>query len=345
MAQHPFDFCIFIGHFSPYSLGHHNLMKRALESADRVICVLGSHNKARDISKPWISEERIQMIKSALSDEEIARVSFICIKDQLYADVLWTEDLLEQVSQITNKNSKIAFICGSKDNSDYLQFFPQWESLVVKQRNPSVQPKDIRRKFFTFDNSFKDFVHSNVAKFMKDFEKTENFTLLKSDFDFIQNYRAKWEGAPHPPIFNTVDAVVLQSAHILVVRRKRNPGKSLLALPGGFLNQDEEIEVAAVRELKEETSIALEKSELAKHVVKMRVFSDPKRSLRGRTITFAHLFDLGSGPLTAIEKTDADDEIADCFWLPINEMKERESEFFEDHFHIAQSMIRSLRNG
>ena len=53
----------------------------------------------------------------------------------------------------------------------------------------------------------------------------------------------------------TVDAVVVQSGHILLVKRGDMPGKGLWALPGGFLNQEETMLDGAIRELKEETKI------------------------------------------------------------------------------------------
>lgn len=332
-----FDYCIFIGHFSPYLLGHENLMIEALNSANKVIVVLGSHNKARNIKTPWTSEERQKMILSSLSLEDAAKVEFIFLKDQLYSDQAWGIDLLDQVSQLTNKSTSIALICSENDNSKYLKLFPQWKTISIKRESPWLKPSDIRFRYFTYDLSYQRFVSPEVKNFLESFKKTDDFALLKSDFDYIKNYQASWSAAPFPVIFNTVDAVVIRSGHVLLVRRKGNPGKGQLALPGGFLNVNEEIEDAVIRELKEETSIKLSKEELAKYVGHSQVFSAPERSLRGRTITFGYLFDLGAGPLIPVKgSSDADK----AFWLPLNEVKDRESEFFEDHYHIINTMLK-----
>ena len=62
------------------------------------------------------------------------------------------------------------------------------------------------------------------------------------------------------PIFSvTVDVVCLtvrrDSFQVLLVERGSDPFEGQLALPGGFVEIDEELEHAARRELREETSV------------------------------------------------------------------------------------------
>ena len=118
---------------------------------------------------------------------------------------------------------------------------------------------------------------------------------------------------------------------MLVGRRRGELGNGLLSLPGGFLRDDETILTGCLRELKEETRLGLPKDEMKKRIREVHVFDDPNRSLRGRTITHAFCFDLGSGSLPKIK---GDDDMDKARWMPISDVDKFEEEFFEDHWHI-----------
>ena len=56
---------------------------------------------------------------------------------------------------------------------------------------------------------------------------------------------------PRPAV--TTDAIILkkETAEILLIRRAKDPFKDRWALPGGFIEMDEVLEIACKRELKE----------------------------------------------------------------------------------------------
>ena len=132
----------------------------------------------------------------------------------------------------------------------------------------------------------------------------------------------------------TVDAVVVQSGHILLVKRGDMPGKGQLALPGGFLNQNETMLDGAIRELKEETKIKVPVPVLKGSIKESKTFDAPNRSSRGRTITQAFFIDLGVGELPKVKGAD---DAEKAFWVPFNEVKQEK--MFEDHFHIIDNFI------
>lgn len=327
-----FEFCIFIGRFAPFHKAHYSLLKEALNQAETVLVVLGSHNKARDIRNPWSSSERTAMIKAALTDEELLRVKFIPMRDYLYSDNSWISTLQNLVSEATNDSESVALIGHEHDKSSYyLKLFPQWQLLSMKNNDQCPHATHIRSLYFTHDMEYKKYLHAQTTEYLENFKSTDKFKQLKDEFDFLREYTLKWEGAPFKPIFHTVDCIVIKSGHVLLVRRKGKLGKGLLALPGGFLNSDERIKDGALRELKEETVIKVSKEELEMSIVDQKVFDHPLRSTRGRTLTTAFLINLKSGALPKVKGSDDADK---AFWLPLNEIMQREEEFFEDHFHI-----------
>jgi ADP-ribose pyrophosphatase YjhB (NUDIX family) len=94
----------------------------------------------------------------------------------------------------------------------------------------------------------------------------------------------------------TVDLVVRKGSKVLLEQRGRAPFEGSHCLPGGHVEYGETVEEAALRELKEETSID------AKLVGILGVFSDPKRDPRGQRITTVFVADWAGG-----EPVGADD--------------------------------------
>ena len=114
---------------------------------------------------------------------------------------------------------------------------------------------------------------------------------------------------PRPAV--TVDLVVF--AHhagevlTLLVQRGSEPFAGSWAVPGGFLDIDEEIEVGARRELKEETGL-----DLTVPISFLGIFGKPGRDPRGRTISLAYVAYLPGEPP---EVTGGDDAAA-ADWRP-----------------------------
>jgi 8-oxo-dGTP diphosphatase len=76
-----------------------------------------------------------------------------------------------------------------------------------------------------------------------------------------------------------VDVIIQQDSEVLFAKRKKEPFKGYLGLPGGFVNIRETIEEAARREVKEETSLDIELTDI------LGVYSDPQRDPRGHIMS------------------------------------------------------------
>lgn len=92
----------------------------------------------------------------------------------------------------------------------------------------------------------------------------------------------------HPRPALTVDVVLLAGSparSVLLVRRANDPFKGEWVLPGGFVDAGETVLQAAPRELREETGVELDASELEL----LGVWDTPGRDPRGWTVSVVHV--------------------------------------------------------
>jgi len=102
------------------------------------------------------------------------------------------------------------------------------------------------------------------------------------------------------------------SGDLLVCRRGKEPEKGTLDLPGGFVDGDESAEQAVVREIAEELQ--------AKVVEVKYLFSLPNEyEYSGMTVPTLDMF--FNCTLEDTTNLVASDDVADCFFVPVNELK------------------------
>lgn len=134
---------------------------------------------------------------------------------------------------------------------------------------------------------------------------------------------------PRPMV--TVDAAVFRYSpagwEILLIQRGRNPFQGKWALPGGFLELDEELEAGAARELKEETG--LEGVDLEQ----LHTFGTLGRDPRGRLLTVVYW-----GICRTDQKPCAGDDASQACWFPLNQLPDMAF----DHADIAAMAIGKL---
>jgi bifunctional NMN adenylyltransferase/nudix hydrolase len=325
----------------PFHNAHQKIIRNALKESDKVIVLIGSYRTSITIKNPWSFEDRSHMIRGCFNSADNARIIIAPIRDYLYSINTWVTSLQNVVSSIA-QNNPVSLIGHFKDDSSYyLNWFPQWK--LITQPNfktmggDNIDGTTIRKLMFEGDNFWRICVPDFVAGFLGDYIHTDEFQQLKKEYDYIVKYRKSWESSPYPPTFVTTDAVVIQSGHVLLIKRKREPGKGYFAIPGGFLNQKETIRQGTIRELKEETKIDVPAVILEKCIKQTVIFDHPGRSLRGRIITHASLIELDS--TKPLPKVKGDDDASEAIWMPFNDLGLHEEQCFEDHFHIVQSLF------
>ncbi len=146
----------------------------------------------------------------------------------------------------------------------------------------------------------------------------------------------------------TVDLVLLTdepAPRVLLIRRAREPERGKWALPGGFVevgdgvvDQGEDLDAAARRELHEETGLA--PALLAAHrvgLVQVGAFGKPYRDARMRVITIAFAAWV---PVALIAHTLAGDDAAEARWWPLEKLDRSALAF--DHALILAAGQRRL---
>lgn len=275
------------------------------------------------------------------------------------------------------KNSIIGY--SKDETSYYLKMFPQWKQIEVEGiddlnatdirialfENENFDekiginlPKGIHNYLKSFmlspeyDNLIKEYQFQvfhdrmwNMDLMLDYFLETELNNSNDWEHDegvveaVIETLRNKYRVAPYDPYFVTVDMLVLQAGHILLVRRRSEPGKGLFAIPGGYLKREEWTIDSALRELKEETGIKVPPAILRSNIKADDWFEHPKRSLRRRNITHAFIVELPPGELPKVRGQDDADKAK---WIPLNVFEKMENILFEDHYHIVKSLLGKL---
>lgn len=360
--QQRVDLAVFIGRFQPFHNGHRFAIQRAMQMANHVLVLVGDTGGPRSTKDPWTFAERRQMIMRAMPSDTVSapdcapRVIIRQLMDDPN-DQEWLANVQAEVAEaeitIGTVNS-VVLVGHNKDQSSYyLKMFPQWDFKdtgydLLYGGNDSIEYRvdatEIRELYFKERLQYATGVLPREVldhmMYLRSMNRSE-FEELKMEYEAVQKYRKSWAAAPFPPVFVTTDAVVIQSGHILMVKRGERPGKGLWALPGGFIDQTETIEDCAIRELIEETEINLQPEVLRRCIKYVQVFDRAggvSSMDRGRIFTHAHLIKLNDSK--DLPKVRGADDAEEAKWIPIADLDGRQ--IFSDHYNIIRSILGKL---
>lgn len=208
-----------------------------------------------------------------------------------------------------------------------------------------VQHFQVDGKYCRMWRMFPDMTHlklnspKSMHEFLDEYIRSDAYLHMKAEQQRYRDDKFSWAMAPYPATFVTTDAVVTHKSSILMIRRKHHPGKGLWALPGGFLGEKQWIRDSIIRELREETRIAVPNEDLLRIMQPVQVFDNPGRSLRGRTITHAARFNLDHLGLEKRPKVRADDDADAVRWFTFGEILKADASLFEDHAEIIKRLV------
>jgi 8-oxo-dGTP diphosphatase len=142
----------------------------------------------------------------------------------------------------------------------------------------------------------------------------------------------------HPFVYLTADVVAFSvrpdtGLSVLMVRRGNPPYKGRWAFPGGFVDEGEDVERSARRELKEETGIGGRRLRLEQ----LGAYTAPRRDPRHRVVSVAWL---AAVPADLTPK--AGDDASHAEWLAVEELGSKRLAF--DHARILADGVERLRS-
>jgi 8-oxo-dGTP diphosphatase len=131
---------------------------------------------------------------------------------------------------------------------------------------------------------------------------------------------------PYPRPAVTVDLLLIsrdQPRKVLLIQRLRDPYRDQWALPGGFVDENEDLEAAAYRELMEETGIR------DVTLRQFRTYGTPFRDPRGHTVSVVFWAETG------LIVPHAADDAKEAQWFPIEELPP----LAFDHYQIVTDFL------
>jgi len=138
---------------------------------------------------------------------------------------------------------------------------------------------------------------------------------------------------PYPKPSVTTDCIIIRKNYltdqILLIKRKHEPFTGKWALPGGFVEIDEDLEESALRELKEETGI----SGIELH--QFRSYGKPGRDPRGRTISVVYY-----GFVKESQAIRAGDDAQEADWFVLDNLPA----LAFDHEMILSEFLEMIKN-
>ena len=340
---------VFIGRFQPVHAGHVPVANEALKKYDHLIIVIGSSHRPQTFKNPFTFEDRVDLWKAEIPCDN---VTFVPVMDSYYSDYDWVSRVKFRVGEVTRDlGSEDVFLVGyQKDESSYyLSFFPEWKNRLTDDPSYTFSATPIREFFY------KAFIKNpNAKSFSQDYfygDKnlrglTYNSAIWGAKFqEALRKGAQEWDFAngydpsAYPIIVTTVDTVVVQNGHVLVITRKHKPHAGQKAIPGGHIDPNETLKAAALRELREETKIDLSDKVLSSYMSESPVvFDHPNRSSRARVITNVFLIKLPDED--KMVKVRGGDDADQAFWMPLNDLSPED--FFEDHYDILKKMTAGL---
>ena len=347
---------VIIGRFAILQIGHEALIKMAKAKYDRVIVLIGSANRRRNLKNPFETSVIESWIKEIDNDILVATIN-----DYTYDENKW----ITQVETVVNSlaQGKITLVGHTRDESSfYLKEFPNWDFEEVPALCDDISATELRELYFKYNlgedtvnmndyqdvmDTIKQYVPKGVHEYLNTFTGTQAYADLAEEKRYHEAEINKFKDYPYKETLKLccADMVLVCSGNVLLIQRKFAPGKGTWALAGGFVNGNETFEDCAIRELYEETGLTIPFKVVRNAIKAYKTFDNPKRNLGIPRITNAYYAEInpdyvGQGKFPKLPKVKGSDDAMNAKWISLSEVKNMQ--LFDDHADIIDYFTKSL---
>lgn len=326
MSDKKFEKGYIIGTFQPLHKGQEYLIQEALKQCEHLTILVGSSNIGISLKNPFTFEQRKEMLESVYPDRE--KISIFPLNDS--REIEWIDYIkIYTADGVIFGREKTGSTYYQNNFSNYIEIEKNSENVQLDY----IDAEDIREAIYTH-KEMEDFVNLetylswNIHKYI--YENLD-FNYFKELYTYVQKHKTN-------KILNSTNAFVLcsinQQAYVLLIQRKSVIGRGQWALPGGYLEPNELIFDATLRELYEETNLS---KELTYITGETYIVDKVDRSDLGRVITFATAFNLG--PVETLPEVKAGDDAEIAKWVLLSDIWQGNQKLFSDHSIIAETLI------
>ena len=336
----------YIGGFRPFHIGHISMVEQALNEFDKVRIIVGSYDNAISVRCPFTGEQRAGIIKKWIINNDLSDHVYVSTNNDYLTDFEWL-DSLEQFAYYDE-----TFIVSEREGTDYIAALKSRFNVKTYPVISEISATQIRDNLFDDEFPRMRFIKKNVPQetyeFLESFQKTNTYHFMWDEYHAVAEIKREASKLKYPPIYVCADAFVLVKSlsgiHIVLIRRGGSIGYNQLAMPGGYVNQNETVEHVAIRELYEETGISFNNPRL--HSGDIAFLADyPSRSVRGRVIShvFLYVLDMADSKLEELTFI-AGDDASKVVLMNLYDLDSNRSEFFEDHYLVINKMLEQYLN-
>src|SRR5579859_6839553 len=229
------EITVFIGRFSPFHNGHAEVLKRALETSQVVLVLVGSSGQARTTKNPFTFEERRQMITDYVRylgaiwrPGQGGELIVEPIYDHPYNDNKWIEGVQAVVNRVKAENTSLRglsnwynYLTGSDRDATtwYLNAFGDFfEKDLITNHSAGLDLSATKIRDILFNTEtlvelevkLNKLVPSSTLSHLIAFvDHHPAYSELAKEYLYIERYKESYKLAPYPVSIQTVDACVI----------------------------------------------------------------------------------------------------------------------------------------